>query len=131
MAEDDVRTPLGGRQGSAHDRRLVCVIRSRVQTRRPTPFKAADSRVDRISVRRRPIPECELVTVRVGNDTTRHAMKRNGSGMCAEVGLVRTFGSGSSEIVKMADGTGDVNCSACAWGIRHDGVFAFPYGKLL
>jgi hypothetical protein len=77
------------------------------------------------------IPESDLMTIRIGKGTKLHAMKRDGVGMCADVGLVRTFGNGNTEIVKVADGTWNVDCDACEWGLKHEGVFAFPFGKLL
>jgi len=77
------------------------------------------------------VPEHELVTVRIGKGTKLHAMTRDGAGMCAVVGRVRMFARGDTEIVKVDDGTDNVDCTACVWGLKYDAAFAFPGGELL
>jgi len=75
--------------------------------------------------------EQELVTIRIGRGTKLHAMTRDGAGMCAVVGRVRMFARRKAEIVKVADGTREVDCTACMWGLKYDRGFAFPDGKML
>jgi hypothetical protein len=102
-------------------------------------LKAADVRADGATMSQAAaipdyhpaLPAHELVTVRVGKGTKLHAMTRDGAGMCAVVGRVRMFARGSTEIVKVEDGTDDVDCTACVWGLKYDAAFAFPEGKLL
>jgi len=78
-----------------------------------------------------PPPEHELVTVRVGKGTKLHAMTRDGAGMCAVVGRLRMFATRSTAIVKVADGTDAVDCTACHWGLKYNPLLAFPDGRLL